>query len=345
MLILVVSTGSVIKTPHEVDFGQGKSAMVVNAGTKHTCAILNDDSLVCWGSNLDGLLGNGSSIPSVSENPLRLELGRGRTARALDIDEQHSCAILDDGSLVCWGFNAFGQLGDGSIATRRIPTGVDLEDGKTAVSVSTGEYSTCAILNDNSLVCWGANGFGQLGINNTANQSAPMGVAFAEQETSMDVGVGSNHACAILSDNSVACWGRNEEGQLGVGTSSNEVCSVGGTDYDCIKTPQAVNLGTNRTASGVALGQYHTCALLDNGSVKCWGENGRGQLGDGTSTDRNTPVAVSLPARRSAKRIHAKGNNSCAILDDNSIVCWGGNDFGQLLDGTTIDRHKPVRLK
>ena len=334
-----------IKAPMMVELGTDRTAIQINLGDAYTCAILDDDSLKCWGINLNGVLGIGGSPPLLSEDPLEVELETGRTPRALSVGATHSCAVLDNGTLVCWGENSSGQLGDGTSNVRSIPTEITLGDGRTATSVSAGVLHTCAILDNGALNCWGENRQGGLGINSTTNQNSPTGVTLPDNKTALAVGTGSRHTCAILSDDSLVCWGRNENGQLGVGTSSNEVCSISGTDYDCIKTPVEVNLGTDRSAKEISLGTEHTCALLDNGSVKCWGQNTFGKLGDGSTTNRNTPVAVTLPTGRSAQSIHVKANNSCAVLDDNSIWCWGANHFGQLLDGTTIDRYAPVRAR
>ena len=333
-----------IKVPTMVELGTNRTAIQINSGNAHTCAILDDSSLKCWGSNNSGFLGIGDPI-SETENPTDVELGTGRTARALTTKNRHSCVILDNGTLKCWGENSSGQLGDGTSTVRRNPTEITLGDGRIATSVSTGGLHTCAILDNGVLNCWGENGQGALGIDSNTDQSRPTRVTFSGDKTAVAIDIGSYHTCAILDDNSLVCWGRHENGQLGVGTNGNEVCSIAGTDYNCIKTPAVVDLGANITAKGIGLGYNHTCALLDDGSIKCWGQNNFGQLGDGTTTDRNTPVEVTLPSGGSAKAVHASGNITCAILDDNSIWCWGANHFGQLLDGTTIDRYAPVRAR
>ena len=144
-----------------------------------------------------------------------------------------------------------------------------------------GQDHACAVLKTGKVSCWGWNLYGQLGNNSTSNENEPIEVTLAEGKTALAVSAGFFHTCAILSDHSVVCWGYNENGELGVGTSSNEVCTINGSDYDCIKTPAQVNLGAGRTAKGIYTGNYHTCALLDNDSVVCWGWNVRGQFGGG----------------------------------------------------------------
>ena len=143
------------------------------------------------------------------------------------------------------------------------------------------------------------------------------------------VGLGGYHTCAILDDDSLKCWGSNGSGRLGDGSGLSS------------STPVAVNLGDGRTAEAVGLGNYHTCAILDDDSLKCWGSNGSGRLGDGTTTNRSTPVAVNLGDGRTAKAISLGNQHTCAILDDDSLKCWGGNDSGQVGDGTTTNRSTP----
>ena len=334
-----------IRVPVEIDLGDGRKAVAVGAGNRNTCAILDNGSLLCWGEGASGALGTGRDFRG-SDTPVRVALESDRTAEAISFGSQHSCAILDNGAAKCWGYNGEGQLGDGNVGTSaNSPVSVILGEGKRAVAIASKHTHVCAILNDKSLVCWGGNVFGQLGNNDNTNHDTPVDITLPESKTATVVIAGFQHTCAILNDDSLACWGRNEEGELGVGTSGNEVCSIAGTNYDCIKTPAVVDLGSGRTAKAVNIGDRHTCAVLDDGSVKCWGLNNYGQLGDGTTTNHNTPVAVTLPAGRSAVDIHAGYSYTCAVLDDNSVMCWGHNSYGQLLDGTTIDRYKPVRAR
>ena len=332
---------SCIKTPTTVDLGDGNSATAIALGENYGCAILDDGPLKCWGSNLRGRLGLGDSLSRNS--PTDVNLGSGKRAIDISTGGQHMCAILDDGALKCWGENADGQLGNGGNTLQRNPVAVTLADNKDVVVVSAGNSHTCAVFNDGTLACWGANYEAQLGDGSTSVRNVPTQVTFADNKTALTVGAGKRHTCAILNDNSLVCWGRNEEGQLGVGSSSNQVCTS--SNIACIKTPAAVDLGTDRTAKSIAMGEYHTCAILDDNSVKCWGQNAYGQVGDGSTTQRDTPVAVSLPAGRTAVSIHAGWENTCAILDDNSVFCWGENLYGQLNDGTTIDRYSPVRMR
>ena len=262
----------------------------------------------------------------------------------IDMGSDHNCAILNDDSLVCWGLNNAGQLGNGDTSDQDTPVSVNLGTN-TAKAVSAGNNETCAILDDDSLVCWGRNSLGQLGDGTTDNQDSPVSVDLGTGKTAVAINVGSSFSCAILNDNNLVCWGWNQYGQLGIGSGSNDVCTIRTTDYDCKKTPAPVNLGSGRTAKAVSSGNSHTCAILDDNSVKCWGFNGSGELGYGDNVDRNAPEAtdtVALGEGRHPVAISTGKAHTCALLDDDTILCWGYNGEGQLGDGTTNNSNVPV---
>ena len=267
-----------LKSPTLVNLGEGRLALKMGIGLSHSCALLDDGSSKCWGQGDFGQLGNGAT--GDRNVPVAVNLADGERAKAIIADNVNTCAILNDGSLKCWGYNAHGAVGDGTTNNRNNPVAIDLGEGKSASAVDVGSGYVCAILNDGSLKCWGHNGTGELGVDDTTNRNTPTKVTFADGKSVLSISLGSGHSCAILNDGSLFCWGINNHGQLGVGTNSNEVCTLYGDEYDCIKGPTEVDLGADRTASGITLGANHTCALLDNGSVKCWGKNASGQLGD-----------------------------------------------------------------
>ena len=287
----------------KVDLGAGRTAVSVSAGRLHTCAVLDDDSLKCWGYNIHGQLGLGSYTQQTT--PQSVSLGTGRTAVSVSAGYDYTCAVLNDGSLKCWGANNYGQLGLGSTTGYFTPQSVFLGTGRTAVSVSAGVQHTCAVLDDGSLKCWGMNNYGQLGI--SGHHTTPQNVSLGTGRTAVSVSAGDYHTCAMLDNESLMCWGRNSEGQLGRGST----------------TSQFVSLGTGRTAVSVSTGNQHTCAILDDGSLKCWGSNNEGQLGIGSTSNQNTPQSVSLGAGRTAVSVSAGNKHTCAVLDDGSLKCWG----------------------
>jgi len=342
--------------------GTGRTAVAISSGNAHTCAILDDASVSCWGDNWKGQLGDGTTTDR--NRPTQTSsLGTAANPRTAALSERdfdgdgvlnifdvhqnlayseitissgvrHTCAILDDGSVSCWGRNSYGQLGDGTTTQRNTPTQTSsLGTGITAVAISSGEDHTCAILDDGSVSCWGANDAGGLGDGTTTNRNTPTQTSsLGTNRTAVAISSGRYHTCAILDDASVSCWGYNYYGQLGDGTNTDQ------------STPtQTSSLGTNRTAVAISSGDYHTCAILDDGTVSCWGKNG-GRLGDGTTTNRNTPTQTSsLGTGRTAVAISAGWWHTCALLDDGSVSCWGYNSNGQLGDGTTTDRNTPTQ--
>jgi alpha-tubulin suppressor-like RCC1 family protein len=237
----------------------------------------------------------------------------------------------------CWGKNRNGQLGDGTGEHRHTPTQTStLGDNRTAVAISAGGSHTCAILDDGSVSCWGKNYNGQIGDGTGDDRFTPTQTSsLGDNRTAVAISAGGSHTCAILDDGSVSCWGKNNYGQIGDGTNGSD---------DHRHTPtQTSSLGDNRTAVAISAGGSHTCAILDDGSVSCWGINFKGQLGDGStnpSEDRNTPTQTANLGGI-AVVIAAGGDHTCAILEDDSANCWGYNYFGQLGDGTTTDRHSP----
>ena len=335
--------------------GEGRTAIAISAGWGHTCAILDDGSVSCWGRNDNGQLGDNTTTADRNTPTQTSSLGTDRTAVAISAGMYHTCAILDDGSVSCWGHNNYGQLGDGTITQRNTPTQTSsLGEGRTAVAITAGGHHTCAILDDGSVSCWGYDGYGQLGVGTndddgtgvnddayTPTQTSSLGT----DRTAVAIAAGSDYTCAILDDGSVSCWGLNGYGQLGDGTTTDR------------NTPtQTSSLGTDRTAVAISAGKYHTCAILDDRSVSCWGANGFGQLGDDSiastdtdgdgiddDTDRHTPTQTSsLGTDRTAVAISVGFFHTCAILDDGSVSCWGYNSEGQLGDGTTTNRNTPT---
>jgi len=296
-------------TPQTVDLGTGRTAVSVSLGQYHACAILDDDSLKCWGSNGYGQLGIGSTTQQTT--PQTVNLGTGRTAVSVSGGQYHTCAVLDDDSLKCWGTNSYGQLGIGSTTQQTTPQTVNLGTGRTAVSVSAGYTHTCAILDDESLKCWGVGTAGQLGIGLNVNQITPQTVGLGTGRTAVSVSAGVQHTCAILDDGSLKCWGYNNYGQLGIGSTTNQ------------NTPQTVDLGTGRTAVSVSLGRYHTCALLDDDSLKCWGYNNYGQLGIDSTTQQNTPQTVSFSTNQIPKFVSVDSYSTCVIFEDSRAMCMG----------------------
>ena len=329
-------------SPTSVSLGAGEKAKSINAGTDHTCAIMDDDSLKCWGLNDEGQLGDGTTVDKNTPSLIDLEPDDSQSsgpAKAVTGGNKHTCAILDDDSLKCWGENDSGQLGDGTTDDKDIPTPVDLGTGKTAVAVSAGWAHTCAILNDNTLKCWGRNNYGQLGDGTTDEKDTPNLIDLEPDDpqssgSAKAVSAGGLHTCAILNDDTLKCWGDSRYGQLGIGTASSDTCVVSGSNRNCKKTPTKINLGQNEIPKAIRLGDSKSCLLFNNNALKCWGDNTYYQV-DGTAWQRSAPTSVNLGTNKTAAAVNSGYYHTCAILNDDTLRCWGRNDYGQLGDGTT----------
>ena len=238
----------------------------------------------------------------------------------------NTCALTSGGGVRCWGANSAGQAGNGTTTESLVPVDVSgLASGVSAIA--TGGYHTCALLSGGGVKCWGVNLFGQLGNSSTTDSNVPVDVSGLASGVSA-ISAGFHHTCAISSDGGVTCWGANEFGQLGNGTTANSNVPI-----------NAKGLATG--VSAIAAGHEHTCALTWGGRVQCWGSNGSGQLGNGTTTTSSVPVDVSRLAG-GVSAIAAGSRHTCALTSGRGIRCWGMNGFGQLGNGTTIDSNTPV---
>ncbi len=234
------------------------------------------------------------------------------------------CALIEDGTVRCWGANEAGQAGDGTVGTRTLPTPVVDITGATAVAA--GWFHACALIDDGSVRCWGRNAEGQLGDGSTTD--SPVAVTVAGVGDAIANSAGERHTCAVIADGTVRCWGSNASGQLGDGTTDDRAMPVEVADLQGAVT--------------VAAGYGQSCAVIDDGSVRCWGGNWAGQLGDGTTTDSPTPVTVTDVD--GAVGVATGYQHSCAALADGTVRCWGWNRFGMLGDGTTALAPVPVTV-
>ncbi|MDF1761214.1 MAG: hypothetical protein P1U40_11835, partial [Coxiellaceae bacterium] len=228
--------------------------------------------------------------------------------------------IQRHGSVKCWGDNYWGQLGDGTTEERHQATESPFTSYTT--QLVSGHAHTCRLMTDGRVQCWGRNTYGQLGDGTSFFRTRPVDVANITDAVSITAG--NDYTCALLKNGEVKCWGENDKGQLGNNSYKNSYVPV---------TVHSLSIGV----SAIAAGRNHTCALLRTGHMTCWGDNVRGQLGDGTLSTRTTPVAVSnLSSNRwHVASIAAGANNSCAILSNGTMKCWGANFYGQLGIGNT----------
>lgn len=293
-------------------------AVQLALGGHHSCALLADHTVVCWGENNYGQLGDGTT--TVHRRPAPVP---GLTdVSEIAAGESSTCARVDDGSVLCWGGNQQGQLGDGTTDTRLLPTPVM---GLTnAVQLSMGSLHTCARLVDSSVVCWGYNASGQLGDGTTTRRTLPTRMVGVDD--AVEVQVGYSHSCLRRRGGGVLCTGFGGQGQRGDGTTNNSL----------VPTP----VSSLTDAVQIAAGHDHACARLSGGGLSCWGYNGNGRLGDGSLVDRLVPTLI---PDLGVEDVAAEGGHSC-VRTVRSALCWGSNQMGQLGDGTTVDRHVPTAV-
>lgn len=295
--------------------GLSSEVSAITAGSSHTCALTEAGGVKCWGRNVDGRLGDGTTTDRWTAVDV---IGLSSGVVAIAAGHFHTCALTNRGGAKCWGYNSRGQLGDGSTTDRL--TAIDVNGLNSGVSaIVASQIHTCAITVGGGVKCWGGNSFGALGDGTTADRLTPVDTIGLSSGISA-IATGLTHTCALPTDGRVKCWGSNSFGQLGDGTTANRL------------TPLDVSGLSNRT-SAIAADQAHTCALTTLGGVKCWGANFEGQLGDGTTMDRFAPVDASgLTSGVSA--IEAGWYHTCALSTDGGVKCWGDNLFGQLGDGS-----------
>ncbi len=288
----------------------------VVTGTDFACARFADGTVSCWGSDLQGQIGDGTADTAHYRDRATPALGLTDVVE-LAAGANHACARRSDGTVWCWGANGSRQIGSGRSGTPT-STPVAVADLTGAVHIACGSLHSCAIVTDGTVRCWGGNTLGQIGDGTTTMRPTPVAVPGLTGVRAL--AAGANFTCAALSDGTARCWGESAAGQLGV-TSSTP-----------ITTPSAVPGVTRVTA--LSAGTNHACALRDDGTAQCWGENTYGALGDPASTPvQRAPVTVALTPR--LRSIHAGHKHTCAVTVGDAVHCWGANEQGELGDGRT----------
>jgi alpha-tubulin suppressor-like RCC1 family protein len=351
--------------------GQSFRAVALSAGTDHACVLMSTGATKCWGFNRNGAIGDGSTTERHA--PVDV-VGLPSNIKIIAAGSMHTCALTTAGAVVCWGWNEFGQVGDGTEIDRHTPVPVvGLSSGVIAIAAGNG-YS-CAATDAGHVKCWGRT--------ITPGGDVPTDVFTASFNATVTVGVaaGDEHACEVDPVAIAECWGSNAEGQLGGGTFANEtgpndvgglfeqVASISaGNSYTCAVTlsggawcwganfsvfgdPATLRESDNPVRvpgleSGVAsisAGDVQACVVTTSGAAKCWGENDRGQLGNGSTTESLLPVDV-VGLGSGVVSVSAGASYSCALTQDGVVKCWGANGNGTLGNGTTTDSPVPVEV-
>lgn len=302
----------------------------ISVGWDHTCGVTVDNDAYCWGRGRYGRLGNGTSensmIPTAVSGGLSIELVNSGLA--------HTCGITTEGDAFCWGRGEDGILGNNSIESSLVPAPVS--GGLTFSSINAGSATTCGITTNGDAYCWGASDFGSLlgqGDDDRDRKIAPGLVAGEFNFKPNSISVGLDHACAISTANEAVCWGRGRYGKLGIG--SGDGLGV----IENLRTPREVK-GDISFAS-ITTGVFQTCGIATDGKGYCWGRNGSGQLGDGTTTMRVEPSAVSV--NLNFKDIAIGNDHACGISSNDEVYCWGDGNAGKL--GTRSSDNKLIPTK
>lgn len=316
------TTGGNRITPTSVNFVGGGNISSIGSSLAHTCAVMSG-AAKCWGRNVSGELGSGTTSTGEASPVQVANLTWG--VSQIDAGDYFSCAI-HNGAAKCWGQNLYGQLGDGTTNTSFTPLTVPaLSSG--VQWISAGSSQTCVVHNG-AAKCWGSNTYGQIGDGTTGgNKTAPTQVNGLTSGV-QTVSAGQYFTCALV-NGSAKCWGANDYGQLGIGTTTSSA------------TPVMVS-GLTSGVLNVSAGDYHACAVV-SGGAKCWGQNTYGQLGDGTTINSMTPVwASGLPAGSGVTSVSAGGYHSCARLSNGTTKCWGYNSDGEIGNNSTTDSSVPL---
>ncbi len=299
--------------PPPVDAGFGS----LSAGLVHTCGVTVTNKLYCWGWNRDGAIGDGSHTDRV----YAVRIGTTLSIGAVNTGGGHSCALTSGGVPYCWGLNLTGQVGDGSTASKAVPTAV--AGGLTLSTLASGGTFTCGLVAaDSSAYCWGWGRDGELGSRPTETcptddgpepcSRTPIAVSGVLRFVAIVAGI--RHTCALVADSTAYCWGRNDAGQLGNGTTTDTA------------GPVVVSGGYKFAA--LTAGFSHTCGLTAAGDAYCWGDNSFGQVGALSVSQAAEPMLVGGGVV--FREVSAGSEHTCGVSQGNAAWCWGYNGNNEL---------------
>jgi alpha-tubulin suppressor-like RCC1 family protein len=292
----------------------------------HCGAIKSNGTLWMWGTNTYGQIGNG--LTATVNTPIQVGTATNWVSFGASAGGYYTAAtyaVQSDGSLWAWGLNTSGQLGDGTLVSKHVPTQVNVTDNVIA-NMSSGSFHIVAVKTDGTLLSWGLNSKGQVGNGTTTNQSAP--VQIGTDNNWVSASGGYLHTVALKSNGTIWAWGYNLYGQLGNGTNTD------------VSVP--TQIGTDNKWSAIYAGGDFSMALKSDGTLWAWGSNARGELGDGTTTDENTPIQIGTDNKWVS--LSPNGKQVMAIKSDGTLWAWGSNSYGQLGNGTNTDVSVPTQI-
>jgi alpha-tubulin suppressor-like RCC1 family protein len=304
----------------------------VSAGSSHSCALTTTSRIYCWGWNIFGQVGDGTT--GFAHPTPSLVVG-GLSFRRVSAGETRSCGITVDDLAYCWGGSSL--------------TPVAVPGGHRFRQVSVGIEHTCAVTTDDRAYCWGLNNLGQFGtgVHDPSDNFHPTPEPVSGGHLFRQVSAGGYHTCGVTTDNRAYCWGGSGSGQIGDSVKGGETCAKSGGAFPvfCRKSPALVSGGHNfrQLEAGGGSGQAdpgHTCAVTTDDRAFCWGVNAHGQVGNGQLTNAYWPKRVAGGLR--FRNVTAGVYDSCGATTDDHAYCWGGNLFGEIGDGTRMQRVTPT---
>ena len=303
----------------------------ISAGWDHTCGVTVDDDAYCWGRGRYGRLGNGSSENSM----IPTAVSGGMSFESVNSGFAHTCGITTDGDGFCWGRNEDGILGNNSSEGSPIP--VPVSGGHKFGSLNAGSATTCGMTTNGDAYCWGASDFGNLlglGEDDRAGKKVPSLVAGEFDFQPDSISVGLDHICAVSTADKAVCWGRGRYGKLGIGPGD------GLGVIENLMTPREVE--GNISFAQITTGLFQTCGISTDGKAYCWGRNGSGQLGDGTTTMQVEPAAVSADIEFAELTIGV--DHACGVSSDDDVYCWGNGNAGKLGTRSSENKLTPTKV-
>lgn len=332
-----------VATPTVVvdETGTPLQGIVSISGSGPVCAVLEDGTARCWGSSQGyGLLGNGQKN-DIAYTAVTVMDGHGQHLTgivSIAPANLHNCVLRTDGTVRCWGYNLYGGLGDNTDVDSLVPVLVVDASGEPlqqVTAITTAFDNTCALRADGTVYCWGGNHRGELGngevsVDTTTHTSYADAVLDATTALPLQGVVALSGGCAVLADGTARCWGPNNYGSVGDGTTVDRNQAVAVMALPGVPLSDIASISNG--------GGGHSCALLNDGTLRCWGHNFYGQLGDGTFASYESPAVlqpVTVLGIANAQAVSVFGYSACAILDEGrQAQCWGANDSGQLATGT-----------
>jgi alpha-tubulin suppressor-like RCC1 family protein len=319
----------------------------IDAGAETTCAVKSSGQAMCWGNNKTYSAGSLTADTNADgeADPLLVPTevsGIASGAVAISVSGEgsganqnaHGCAVLQYGDVVCWGSNSDGQLGVSASGPLAVATRVPLTSRVTAMSL--GALHSCALTESGAVVCWGANSHGQLANGSTTAVTRGTHVSIAGVQSGViQISSGRYTACALLQSGGLTCWGDNIHGTLSSTPTRTSITAP--------MVPHSLTSGI----AGISLGEYELCALFASGALRCWGENGFGQTGDGYQERTISPTAVHTAVANSTplvgiQTVTSSQWSTCGVTSVNGVKCWGANLDGSLGDGSEMTAPQPV---